>query len=199
MTFDKFFIAFGVILQVLIYTFVQDSLLSLISSVCAIIAAVLYIQRKKAFYWFGFTQIVTYIALCWQEKLYGGIIGSISLFIIMLYSLFFLSKDEKEIRVRSLEPGHALVIYFNTLCLGMGTYAILSYTNDPQPLTDALTFVLGALSQVLMVMRFRDSWHYWIIVSVGSMAMWSEVGNWIMFSQFIFCLLSCLYGIYKLK
>lgn len=195
------FLGLGVLLQVVTYILTQDSFLSFISGLSGVISVVLCSQRKMGFYFFGFVQLFTYIVLCLEQRLYAEIAENGFYFITMLYGLFHWLKhynsEVKEVKTRKLSVTHNVCIGLMCIIGILFLYVFLIMTDDAQPFMDAVTTVPAFIAQILMILRYRESWYYWLIIDVGSIIMWSFVGNWIMVVQFMFWTINCAYGLYK--
>ena len=64
---------------------------------------------------------------------------------------------------------------------------------------DSITTVPAFIAQILLTLRYREQWIYWLIIDVGSIVMWGIAGDYIMMTQFIFWTINCFYGFYKWK
>ena len=199
--FSVFFILLGVLTQALAFKFSGGSELSLISGCLGIISVVLCSQRKISFYIFGFAQLITYVILCVNEKLYGEIAENAFYFVTMLFGLFHWIKhyNENEIAVETRKMTHLQNVWvfiatvFGTLML----YTGLLKTDDTQPLLDAVTTAPAFIAQILLIYRFKESWAYWLIIDFGAIFMWAIAGDWCMVLQYVFWTVNCIYGYYK--
>jgi nicotinamide mononucleotide transporter len=102
-----------------------------------------------------------------------------------------------EVETRKLSYGQnwlvALLVFFGVMIL----YGFLGGTDDTQPFMDSVTTVPAFMAQILMILRFRESWVYWLIIDIGSIVMWAIAEDWCMVSQFVFWSINCLYGLRK--
>jgi nicotinamide mononucleotide transporter len=76
-------------------------------------------------------------------------------------------------------------------------YDQLNITDDTQPFLDSVTTVPAFIAQLLMIMRYREQWVFWLIIDVGSILMWIHAGDWCMVAQFVFWTVNCIYGFYR--
>ena len=81
----------------------------------------------------------------------------------------------------------------------VGGYWLLCRTNDPHPMLDAVSSVPAFVAQVLMMLRYREQWLFWIVVDAIKVAMWIIQGDWCMAAQFAFWIVVCFYGLKKWK
>lgn len=199
--FGFLFILVGVGIQVLTYLITGGSQLSVASGMCGIISVVLCSQKKVMFYIFGFAQLITYVMLCIQQRLYGEIAENVFYFVTMLYGMFHWARNYNdsltEVKTRKLSGIYAVLVFIITVLLTVGLYNILTITDDTQPFVDAVTTAPAFVAQMLMVMRYKDSWFYWLIIDVGAIPMWVIAGDWCMVAQFAFWSANCIYGLRK--
>ena len=190
--------AFGLLIQAAVYVITNGTLLSLISGMCGVISVVLCSQRKIHFYTFGFIQLFTYVYLCWEQKLYAEIIENLFYFVTMLYGIYewnnYLSCDR--IETKSLGNNWYIVLGV-TICTCGGLWSILLNTDDSQPFMDSITTVPAFVAQILMILRYKESWYYWLTIDLGSIIMWGIAGDWCMVAQFVFWSVNCIYGLRK--
>ena len=195
------FLGLGLLLQVITYIVTQDSFLSLTSGLCGIVSVVLCSRKKMLFYWFGFAQLFTYVALCLQQKLYGEIAENMFYLVTMLYGIYHWNKnydnEKLEVKTRGFNLETNLDVLSFTVIGIVLLYIILSHTDDTQPFMDAITTVPAITAQILMILRYKESWFYWLIIDIGSIIMWVNANNWCMVAQFVFWSINCIYGYYK--
>ena len=64
---------------------------------------------------------------------------------------------------------------------------------------DAVTTVFAIAAQILMILRYQESWRLWFWVDVLCVILWAQTGNWCMVAQYIFWTANCIYGLLKWK
>ena len=199
--FHYIMLVLGTLMMVVVYRVTGASQLSLLSSVLGVFSVLLCSDRKVAFYLFGFAQLITYVILCIEQRLYGEIAENIFYFITMIYGLYLWMKnynyDEAIVETRSLNAGQKVWVFIGTLIGVFVLSNILYITDDTQPFMDAITTVPAFVAQVLMITRYRDSWYYWLSIDLGSIVMWAIAGDWCMVAQFVFWTINCFYGLKK--
>ena len=201
---DRFttnFIFIGILMQVIVFRITDAPRLSLISGVFGVISVVLCSNRKVAFYLFGFVQLFTYVLLCLEQNLYGEIAENVFYFVTMLIGLSHwldnYNEDKVSVETRKLNATQKMWIAIGTLFGTLIMFNILLLTDDTQPFMDAITTIPAFVAQILMILRYRDSWFYWLIIDIGSIIMWGIAGDWCMVVQFIFWTVNCIYGLKK--
>ena len=95
------FAILGVLLQVFAFFYTGASILSLISGVSGIFAVVLCAERKMTFWIFAWIQLITYLILAWDQKLWGEVGENIFYAITMIGGMFIWNKYKENDKVKS--------------------------------------------------------------------------------------------------
>ena len=195
--FAVWFLSLGIIIQLVTYAF-YDGLLSMISGVAGVVAVILTSRKQLSAYPFAFLQLGTYCILALRQRFYGELMENAFYFVTMIFGLFMWAKhyNHKEGEVISRELGKTGNLVLGLFCiLGiLGLYWELNKTNDTQPLLDSISTVPAFIAQILMILRYREQWIYWLIIDIASIIMWWNAGNYCMVAQFIFWTANCIYG-----
>ena len=196
-----FFILFGIMTQLFTFLSTNDTILSLISGIAGIISVVLCSQRKISFYFWSFLQIATFVVICFQEQLYGKIFENFFYVITMIYGLFIWNKniDFGVVKTRILDCIQWRCIIIITAVGTLTLYISLALLNSTQSLMDSVTTIFAIVAQILMVLRFKESWYFWLIVDVLCFGLFVLVENYCMAIQYLFWIVICIYGLYKWK
>lgn len=199
--YEKYFLMVGIVLQFLVYMITECSFLSFVSGVSGILAVVLCAQKKISQYFFAFIQMFTYVILAYQQRFYGEIAEYAFYLITMAFGLYIwlnhYDNTEQEVITKKLDKERFVQLLVGTLCGVIVVSLILSLTNDTQPFMDSLSTVPAMVAQVLLILRYREQWVFWLIIDIASIIMWTIADNWIMVVQFIFWTANCIYGYYK--
>lgn len=198
--FGTIFMLCGILIQVITACIGGDTALSLISGIAGVISVVLCSQKKFSFYIFAWIQLVTYVFLALEQRLYGELMEYAFYAITMLYGMFVwmkhYDKDTETVIPRKLSVSGNITISFVVLFAIIIVSNILSKTDDTQPMLDSMSTVPAFAAQMLMILRYREQWAYWMVIDAASIAMWANAGNWCMVAQFAFWLVNCSYGTY---
>lgn len=198
------FLGLGLLTQVVTYIVAQRipdmaevTALSLFSGMCGVMSVLLCSRRKISYYVFGFIQVVTYIIISYQSKLYGQSVINLVYFVTMVIGCvnWARSYDDGVVETRKLPLWANILLPGVTLNITAVVALILWVTSDQHPVMDALATVPAFVAQILMVTRFREQWWYWIFVDVVAVYMWAVAGNWCMAAQYLFWTANCIYGI----
>ena len=195
------FATFGVILQIFAFFYTSASILSLISGVTGIFAVVLCAERKMTFWIFAWIQLITYIILAWNQKLWGEVGENIFYGITMIGGMFIWNKYKigDKVKSRLLSKNYFELIKIGCAIGILLLWYILKCTNDTQPFMDSISTIPAIIAQILMILAYKEQWYFWLIIDIASIFMWFIAGNWCMGMQFIFWTINCLYGIKKWK
>ena len=120
--------------------------------------------------------------------------------IIGLYEWFkHYDNNSEEVETRSFKypfMSRVFIALFIVL-LTCIIYHFLDLLNDTNPLIDAFSTTVAFVAQILMILRYRESWHYWIAVNFSCIILWLMIGNYCMVVQYVFWMANCFFGIYK--
>lgn len=193
------FILTGIATQVATYAFTEDSFLSLVSGIAGVISVVLCSQRKLSFYFWGFLQIGTFMAICINEHLYGKLFENGFYLITMIGGLLMWKRNEQHhtIGTRTLNKLTLLLVVIQSLFAVLVVETVLTSIGGEQPFMDSFTTIFAIVAQLLMIYRYRESWLFWLVVDIACIIMWYNEGNWCMTAQYIFWTMNCIYGLIK--
>ena len=90
--FEKLFMIGMILLQVIVFCIVPDSLIGIVSGISGVISVVLCAKGKISFYYIGFIQTISYLYLAWQAKFYGEVIENIFYLVTMIMGIFMWKK-----------------------------------------------------------------------------------------------------------
>jgi len=194
--FPMFFLLFGLLTQTIAYILGADDLLSFISGILGVFAVVLTSLRKISMYVFAFLQLFTYMILAYEQRLYGELVENLFYAVTLIAGIFIWLKHYKNNKVETKSLG--VVDWLFTIIGGVVAsallYFILRNSDDTQPLMDTLSTIPAFVAQMLMIMRYREQWIFWIIVDITTCILWINVHNWCMVAQYAFWTLNCIYG-----
>lgn len=194
------FLLGGIITQTVTFFVSGLTALSYVSGLCGICSVLLCSRRKISMYVFGFLQILTYMVLAYQQRLYGEIAINVFYLVTMVYGCFAWSRsyDEGIVEPKILSvTTHIVIGIFTFFSIFIVWRFLATYTNDTQPFMDSLTTVPALAAQILMVTRCKEQWWYWLVVDVAATYMWFVAADWCMVAQYLFWIGNCIYGQYK--
>lgn len=204
-TYEKLFMWGMILLQVIVYCLVPDSIIGMVCGISGVACVVLTAKGRVVSYLFNFIQILTYMAICWQYKLYLEFGENIFYFITCIYGVYAwkknITKNEdgtEEVQARRFKPWHwaatIAIAVVGTIVLGAFGDKILG-GNLSYP--DAFTNVMALVAQMLMVWRFSEQWLVWVAIDVVCLCMFIALGQWSMVAMYIAWTINAFYGWYN--
>lgn len=200
--FERIYMMAMVALQLIVYCFVPDSLIGMICGIAGVICVVLTAKGRLSSYIFNFIQIITYMMICWDLKLYLEFGENIFYFITCVFGIFLWKKNmiqnedgSMQVAAKKFTALHwvATVAFsaIGTVALG---YFGQNYLGSTLPYYDALTNVLAIVAQMLMVWRYREQWLVWIVIDLTCLVMFIILGQWSMVAMYIAWTINAFYG-----
>lgn len=199
--FEKIFFSVMILLQVLVYCLVPDSLIGMVCGISGVICVALTAKGKISSYIFNFIQIITYMMICWELKLYLEFGENIFYFLTCIYGVFAWKRNMKQnddgttqVEAKKFKPWHWVatisIAAVGTFLLGKFGYLI----GSTLPYFDALTNVLALIAQMLLVWRYREQWVIWILIDLTCLIMFIMLGQWSMVAMYVAWTINAFYG-----
>lgn len=203
--FERVFMLAMVLLQIVVYCFVPDTPIGIVCGIAGVICVVLTAKGKISSYLFNFIQMITYMIICWDAKLYLEFGEQIFYFIACIFGVFLWKKNMRrnddgttQVIAKKFKLWHWVVTIIatvaTTVLLGTFGNVILGST---LPYIDAFTVALAVIAQLLMVWRYREQWAMWIIIDVASLVMFVMLKQWSMVVMYIAWTINAFYGWYN--
>ena len=203
--FERAFLLSMVLLQVIVYCFAPDTPIGMVCGIAGVICVVLTAKGKISSYLFNFIQMITYMVICWNARLFLEFGEQVFYFVVCIFGVFMWKKNMKknddgteQVIAKKFKPWHwiatAVVTIVSTLILGYFGDNILGSTLS---YLDAFTVALAVIAQLLMVWRYREQWAIWILIDVSSLVMFIILGQWSMVAMYIAWTINAFYGWYN--
>lgn len=200
-TFEKLFMLFGILLQIIVFAIVPDTPLNIIAGLAGVVSVVLCAKGRTMFYFVGFIQTVTYLVLSWQNRFYGEVMENLFYFVTMIWGIFVWKNNEVKnedgtedvlAKVFTIKQWTFSIIGTVIATIAMGYW--LDGIGSAQAYTDAATNVMAIFAQLLMVRRYREQWAWWLVIDLFCIKLWWVAGNWSMVAMYIFWTANTIYG-----
>lgn len=200
--FERAFMFLMVALQVIVYFFVPDSPIGMVCGIAGVICVVLTAKGKISSYLFNFIQMITYMIICWNARLFLEFGEQVFYFVACIFGVFLWKKNMKknddgteQVIAKKFKPWHWVV----TVVVTIVSTVILGYFGDnilgsTLSYLDAFTVALAVIAQLLMVWRYREQWAIWIVIDVSSLIMFVILGQWSMVAMYIAWTVNAIYG-----
>lgn len=202
--FEKLFLLSMILLQVVVYIVVPDTVIGIISGISGVISVVLCAKGKISFYYIGFIQTISYLYLAWTNSFYGEVIENIFYLVTMIWGIFLWKKNmqknndgTKDVKAQKFNLIQWLIAILGTILLTIVMGIWLDSIGSNQAYLDAATNVMAIVAQLLMIGRFREQWLWWIVINIICIVMWFNVGNWSMVTMYIAWTINAIYGWYN--
>lgn len=202
--FELVYLLAMIALQIIVFVFAPDSWLNIVAGLAGVVSVVLCAKGRTLFYFIGFIQTFTYLALAWQNKFYGEVLENLFYFVTMIWGIFEWKRNEiknedgtEDVAALKFTPVMWLLSVFFTFA---ATYIMgfwLESIGSAQAYTDAATNVLAVFAQILMVKRYREQWLWWLVIDVLCIKMWFVAGNWSMVAMYVAWTINAIYGWYN--
>lgn len=200
--FERAFMFFMVLLQIVMYCIAPDTPIGMICGIAGVICVVLTAKGKISSYIFNFIQMITYMIICWEARLFLEFGEQVFYFIACIFGVVLWKKN-----MHKNDDGTEQVIakkfktwqWFVTAGITAITTVVLGYFGDnilgsTLSYLDASTVALAVIAQLLMVWRYREQWAIWILIDVSSLIMFVILGQWSMVAMYVAWTINAIYG-----
>lgn len=203
--YERLFMAAMILLQVIMYCVAPDTPIGMICGISGVICVVLTAKGKISSYIFNFIQMITYMYICWNARLFLEFGEQIFYFVACIFGVFLWKKNMKknddgteQVIAKKFKMWQwvvtIIVTVVTTTLLGTFGNVILGST---LPYLDAFTVALAVIAQLLMIWRYREQWAMWIAINVSSLVMFVMLKQWSMVAMYIAWTINAFYGWYN--
>jgi nicotinamide mononucleotide transporter len=184
------------------YFIMPDSVIGIVCGLAGVICVALTAKGKISSYLFNFIQMITYMIICWEARLFLEFGEQIFYFIVCIFGVFMwknnMTKNDdgtEQVKAKKFKLWQWIV---STVAVAVSTF-LLGYFGEEVlgstlPYLDAMTVALAVIAQLLMVWRYREQWACWILIDVISLIMFIILGNWSMVAMYIAWTANAFYG-----
>lgn len=173
------------------------STVELIAVIFGLLSVVLTVRQNVWCWPTGLVQVVLFIGVFYQAKLYSDVILHVIYVFLQFYGWYYWLYGEKDAtppKVVAL-PHKTLIIW----CLGVAFlssvwgYVMQSWTDASFAFADAFIMVASLAAQWLMAEKKLQSWGFWIAVDVVAIAVyWQKELHLTSMLYAIFLVLACV-------
>ncbi|MFO0943539.1 MAG: nicotinamide riboside transporter PnuC [Pirellulales bacterium] len=168
----------------------------LIAAILGAVSVYFYIIRNHWSWPVGLAQVILFVAVFAQAKLYADMILHLVYTVLQLYGWWQWSKSrlpqvqtcaselndspqQLAIQVRRLSPlGNVIACSVGLLMTLVYTYLLLKFTDASLPLADCFVSSISIVAQCLLAWRYLENWLYWIVVDVAAIALFAYKQLW---------------------
>lgn len=170
-----------------------------LAAICGVFCVVLCAGGKRSQYYWGFVNILGYIAIAFINRYYGE---------VMLNTLYYLptqfvgmyvwsrhyDREGGQVEGKRMAPRFVLLWGVASVAAVFAYKLVLDALGGSATLLDSMSTVFSVVANALMVARYREQWLLWIVVDVITVAMWAIAGDLIMTAMWAIYLLNACYG-----
>lgn len=173
--------------------------LSSAAAICGIFCVVLCAAGKKSQFYWGFANIIAYVAVSMSSKFYGEVMLNALYYLPSQFVGLYLWKKnynsgENVVRGKKMKPA-ALISMLLLTAAGIFAYKLLlKKLGGNSAGLDSASTVISITANALMVLRYREQWTLWIIVDAVTVVMWAVQGDPIMTTMWAVYLINAFYG-----
>ncbi|CAH0415759.1 nicotinamide mononucleotide transporter [Periweissella fabaria] len=167
--FEVIYISALILLQIIAYVIVPDSLIGMISGVAGVICLVYGMKGRKISFIFGFVQCVAMTYVAWISHAYGSF--AIDIFYVISQPIgWYLWGNDAATHAFS-KAKRQFVFGGAFIAWGVGWF-ILAMLHGQLPYLDSINFVVSFIAQILYILKFQENWSLWIVVNIANFIYW---------------------------
>ena len=147
------------------------SILETIATVCGLIQGMLILLKKKENWIFYFGNIGILTVYSFFIKLYGDVIENAIYIVMGIFGtmIWHNEKTAKYFNAEQIRYANKKEKIFYSLFFLVTTYIVyllIANTDDPKPLSDAITTGLGFCATLMMAQKLVESWIAWLVYDI---------------------------------
>ena len=195
------FITIGITISIINH---EDNIIYIFVLVAGLVMELMLAKRTKWCFLFVFINSSGLILIGFLNNLYSEMLINLLFWIpyaIIGYITWNKHLDNKEKKnlteVRQLKIFQTILIIIGVVGGSFLWSFILKLLSGNQPYLDALSTFLQLTTGVLIILRIKDQWFFWILYIFVSATIWILLGQWIMLVISFGYLTNSVYGLIK--
>lgn len=173
--YEKLFLIFGLSITILVSLITKSSLISMMYVITYILNALLTSKGKPESYIFGFTGIIFYGYLSYQQKYFGELIiilfMSIPVMIMGVIS-WLKNRDDETIIINTISKKEIVLVLLSQVIMFFGYYYILKLFNTNMLIVSTLSIIMSLLALYFGARRSELSFYFYILNDIVGIALW---------------------------
>lgn len=146
------------------------------AAVCGLLCVWLTVRQNVWCWPTGLIQVVLYIGVFYQAKLYSDLILHIIYVIMQVYGWYHWlhgGRERTELEVSLLSmPALLIWILIGAVTTVPWGYSMANYTDAAAPYADAFIAAGSLIAQWLMARKKLESWYFWIAIDIVAVAVY---------------------------
>lgn len=168
--FEISYISILILLQLIVYAIVPDSVIGMISGVAGVLCLVYGMKGRKISFIFGTIQCIAMTYIAWISHAYGSFAMDIIYIISQPIGWFMWGKNEA---THSFEANTRRKIFFAAFIAWIIGWFVLSMLGGQLPYLDSINFIISLIAQLLYILKYKENWSLWIIVNIANATYWT--------------------------
>lgn len=168
--FEIGYISILILLQLIVYAIVPDSIIGMISGVAGVLCLVYGMKGRKISFIFGTIQCIAMTYIAWISHAYGSFAMDIIYIISQPIGWFMWGKNEA---THSFEANTRRKIFLAAFIAWIIGWFVLSMLGGQLPYLDSINFIISLIAQLLYILKYKENWSLWIIVNIANATYWT--------------------------
>ena len=147
-----------------------------IAAFCGLLCVWLTVRQNVLCWPTGLVQVVLYIGVFYQARLYSDLILHVIYVIMQVYGWYHWlhgGRERTELKVTTLSvPALLAWILIGAAATVPWGYSMATYTDAAAPYADAFIAATSLIAQWLMARKKLESWQFWIAVDIVAIAVY---------------------------
>lgn len=168
--FEISYISILILLQLIVYAIVPDSVIGMILGVAGVLCLVYGMKGRKISFIFGTIQCIAMTYIAWISHAYGSFAMDIIYIISQPIGWFMWGKNEA---THSFEANTRRKIFLAAFIAWIIGWFVLSMLGGQLPYLDSINFIISLIAQLLYILKYKENWSLWIIVNIANATYWT--------------------------
>lgn len=173
--YEKLYLSLGIITTVLVTIISKSSIISMLYVITYITNALLSSKGKPECYIFGFTGIIFYGYLSYQQKYFGELIIIVFMSIpvmIMGVISWLRNRDDETIIINTLSKKEILLALLSQVIMFFGYYYILKLFNTNMLIVSSLSIIMSLLALYFGARRSEICYYFYLLNDIVGITLW---------------------------
>ena len=206
--YEKLYLILGILTTILVTIITKSSIISMLYVITYITNALLSSKGKPECYIFGFTGIIFYGYLSFEQKYYGELLIILFMSIpVMIMGVFswLRNRDDETIIINTLSKKEIVLVLLSQVIMFFGYYYILKLFNTNMLIISTLSIIMSLLALYFGSRRSELCYYFYILNDLVGITLWIMPilnGEKAMFSVIfgpLLLFINDIYGVYNWK
>ncbi|MGD9901631.1 MAG: nicotinamide riboside transporter PnuC [Spirochaetales bacterium] len=202
--YEKIWLSFFVLIGIIVTILTNNNILFLIALIAGLIMELTLAKRSKWCFLFVLINSLCLIIIGIITGLYSEIFINTLFWVPYSIAGFILWNKYRDIeehknltKVKELKWWHTLLIVLGITALSLLWSRVLLALSDVHPVLDAFSTFFQLLTGILILLRFKEQWLFWLGYIIISATIWILLNQWVMLIISFGYLTNSIYGLIK--